>query len=198
MHVAKVIRANAPDVWKAIGAMCSKDRMHALLATGEPVFQIGWNGWRGEPTVRILVPVALDSTNSNEWHCVDLSADVDRLLMKDVASLHKAMKSYKGIRSVKVNAMPLILPMDHPAAANLAADWDLASVGKIKSADGFADRVSDSFISASTCVFSICSRTVSSAAARFTASSGRSVRSDRQRNWFGTWFDSLFGRRFRK
>nr|WP_302477127.1 NAD-dependent epimerase/dehydratase family protein [Ruegeria arenilitoris] len=30
------------------------------------------------------------------------------------------------------------------------------------------------------------------------AACGRSVRSDRQRNWSGTWFDIFFGRRFRK
>ncbi len=134
----------------------------------------------GVGTFRETRSPAARSKGSMSVHCLFLAECRSRRFSSCSASILWSS-------SPALKAVPWFCSCSMPSSAERSI-----SVKAAWAVSGF----SEFLVSASTCVFSICSRTVNSAAARFTASSGRSVRSDRQRNWFGTWFDSFFWQAF--
>lgn len=146
MFVGDVIRSRTPSVWVGCAAIRTKAGATELLAADQPFLQLDWQHQSDKPVVRVLLPVAVDHTNPNEWLCVNLASDIKRLVLADANALKSAFRSVGGVKAVvpiKSNAMPLIFPLDHPAVLNLDRNFDPVNVQIIRDAVGFADRLKD-------------------------------------------------------
>jgi len=144
MFVARLVRSRSPEVWDALKRARSRSHVVELLRSGSPVAHLDWNHGADRPSTRVLLPICPDATIPGEWLCVDLDADVNRLLGMEPSDLKEAFKASGGvtaIRRVTANKMPLVFALDDPAVGGLDLTCDLAKVYALSSASGFAERL---------------------------------------------------------
>lgn len=147
MFLAQIMQKKAGTAWTE----CSKNRSKAhvlnLLRSGDPLVYIGWSHEEGTYFHQLILPIAPDETNINEWICVDLEADVDAMLSMDVKDLISAFIPRLGLSSVvrvKANALPMVFSIETAASLGIVlpvgsreADWikaDLSFPSRLRAA----------------------------------------------------------------
>ena len=127
MHIANTIRARSPELWHAIRSIRSKNAVDNLLATGQPVVKLDWNHRGDKATTRVLLPICRDADISTKWWCVNLAADISRVIGTQPDQLVRAFKSSGGVTpivGITTNKMPLVFSMEDPAISNLTVEFD--------------------------------------------------------------------------
>lgn len=145
IHLAKVMLAQAPDVWRRLAALRDKRGPQAMLEAGEPLVLVGWNHEAGCASFRILQPITAVEQNPNEWICVDLGYDVDRLLSHGGGFLAGLLswKPQEAIRRIRANAMPLLLTLADARDLQLPVQVDHTAAERLRGDPSFTTRIRD-------------------------------------------------------
>ncbi|WP_114965254.1 hypothetical protein [Alkalilacustris brevis] len=144
IHLAKVLFNNAPEVWKDCAAMRSKAKVLSLMHARKPLISIGWDHTQDGPRVMTLLPICADKANPNEWLCINLHSDIERLLAADIGSLREGFRILDGVSAivrVKINAMPILLRISDPVAVGLKVACDPRGIVKLWSDPAFPERL---------------------------------------------------------
>lgn len=144
MHVAHEMFERSPQAWEACAKLRCKNHVLELVQSGEPLVSVDWDHNLDGPQVQTLLPICSDDVNPNEWLCVNLNSDVNRLLAADAEALRAAfnvLDGVKGIVRVKVNAMPALFRRSDPVVLGLGASYDPWAVIKLRSNAGLVLRL---------------------------------------------------------
>jgi len=144
MHLAKEMISRAPEVWSMCERMRHKAHVENLMEASKPLLHVGWDGDQDKPLVQALLPICRDDTNPNEWLCVNLQADINRLLAADVGALKEGFNYVDGVRdivSVKTNKMPILLQTNDPIAAGILVRYDPFVVIRLKNNANLVERL---------------------------------------------------------
>jgi len=125
IHMCKLIKVGAPDLWSSFVRFAHKASVTNFLAD-EPAFVL----FECYPSGHFLGPVAvIGSSNSqpNLRYCFDLKRDWNSLRDLDESCLRRALsRSPKMIRRLKVNTNPILFPLyDAPSCLgeDVEAEW---------------------------------------------------------------------------
>jgi exodeoxyribonuclease-1 len=109
--IMRLIAARAPATWRLLVDLTDKTAVLDLLEDSD--FVLLMQGARARP----VVPIGLDPDGRNEVWALELHADPAPLRSLEPQELKGAR-----LRRIRLNAMPLIVPPDHPAAAPFVAN----------------------------------------------------------------------------
>jgi exodeoxyribonuclease I len=120
IHMARLVRQKAPEIWKLMDQWMSKTAIQGLLTTGKVVVEVAWYGGI---CLYPMVPVVPNADVPTEWALVDLKFDPRLLLEMSPDELCDVLtsKKRKPFKRLKTNGMPILLPGDHPLATRLIA-----------------------------------------------------------------------------
>ena len=144
MHLAKEMISRTPEVWSVCERMRHKVRVENLMEASKPLLHVGWDHDKNKPRIQALLPICRDDTNPNEWLCVNLQADINRLLAADAGALKEGFNYVGGVRdivSVKTNKMPILLQTNDPIAAGMSVSYDPFVVIRLKSNANLVERL---------------------------------------------------------
>ena len=109
LGIARLIKKRAPDIWHALMANARKSAVQRLieqqrvLLLAENYFSTAYN--------IVVTPVAPMPGNPNQWGVFDLQFDPEDYLEADDEDLRAAINGrQKAIRTVSLNAQPVLLP----------------------------------------------------------------------------------------
>ncbi len=109
IHVAKLLKGSAPEVWTAMDTFSRKAKVIEHLDSA-PMFS--WSERMfGKSHSWMVVPCGQNAKNSGQVVVFDLAYDPDVFANKSVGELVEVMNSkHKAIRTIRANAQPIIMP----------------------------------------------------------------------------------------
>jgi exodeoxyribonuclease-1 len=111
IHIARLIRDRAPDVWTALMPLVDKAQVTNRLASGDPICLVEYH--MGVPSMWAVVGCGQHPNNSTMQAVFDLRRDPAEVLHLDEEALIEEMKGPKrALRTVYANKMPIVIDFD--------------------------------------------------------------------------------------
>ena len=149
-HLACALAERAPDIWdRAVSVWAQKHTVRDLLLGNEVVITFDWNGPKGVPIFKALMPLGLGRGYAGECVCLDLAFEPDTYsaLSPQELTEHIAVGTKpRPICPVRLNATPIVLTMsDEFARRRVSIDARILAerVARIRSDAGLRERVLD-------------------------------------------------------
>ncbi|MBX9882874.1 MAG: hypothetical protein K2X73_12965 [Sphingomonas sp.] len=124
IHVCRILRDNAPDIWANALRLSQKSTVAAFLEN-EPCF-ILTESFYNRPCQFALTKIGVDAGNAGNVLALNLAIDIDQLrAMTDEELASRLSRSPKPVRRIRTNAAPMLRPLseygyfDGIAAADL-------------------------------------------------------------------------------
>lgn len=111
LHLARCLSENAPECWSRFLRFANKAAV-AQYIEGEESFVLT-EFYFGRPYHFVVSHIGSDPTESNALLCLDLTSNVEWMRSLDDSQLRVALaRSPKPLRRVRVNAAPILVPID--------------------------------------------------------------------------------------
>lgn len=111
IHIAKLIRDRAPDIWSSVLRFSQKNSVIEFLED-ERAFVLT-ESYFSKPYQYALAKIGCDADNESLVYAIDLTADFEALRSLDDQALAKRLaRSPKPVRRIRANRCPLVTSMD--------------------------------------------------------------------------------------
>ena len=149
-HLAGGLAARAPEVWRRASTLWSqKHALRQLLSDNGVVLAFDWNGPRGVPIFKALMPIGFGRGYAGECVCVDLAFDPETysaLSPQELTDHITVGSKPRPICPVRLNASPIVLSVhDELAKGHVPIDAGVLAqrVARLRSDTGLRERILD-------------------------------------------------------
>jgi exodeoxyribonuclease-1 len=142
-HILRTIAHRASSTWELFSRLTDKNAVREMLQSREFVILVEHFG---ATIARPVAPICANSDYAAEWLGIDLSTDPMPILGLSPEELASAFaREKRHLCRIRTNAMPLVVPGEHPAATRLLPANVASEVGErlkaLRAERGFGERV---------------------------------------------------------